>query len=139
MLYADSVVFTLSSVLMIVSITQEWALVWPHVFGAVSGASLPQIGAMVRGRWVHVLSAHRERHTAFAAESVADEVVFVTGPALVTFLSTAWAPEAGLVMAVAVGTVGALLLAAQRRTEPPAHPRTRRRPGARCRGRPSCR
>jgi MFS family permease len=122
-LYADSVVFALSSSLMIVSITQEWALVWPHVWGALAGASIPQIGAMVRGRWVHILSVHSERHTAFAAESVADEVVFVTGPALVTFLSTSWAPEAGLVMAVVVGTLGALALAAQRRTEPPAHPR----------------
>ena len=94
-LYADSVVFALSSSLMIVSITHEWALVWPHVWGALAGASIPQIGAMVRGRWVYILSAHSERHTAFAAESVADEVVFVTGPALVTFLSTAWAPQAG--------------------------------------------
>ena len=124
-LYADSVVFALSSSLMIVSITDEWALVWPHVWGALAGASIPQIGAMVRGRWVHILSAHSERHTAFAAESVADEVVFVTGPALVTFLSTSWAPEAGLVMAVVVGTLGALALAMQRRTEPPAHPHDR--------------
>ena len=122
-LYVDSVVFALSSSLMIVSITDEWALPWPHVWGAVAGASIPQIGAMVRGRWAHLLSADSERHTAFAAESVADEVVFVTGPALVTFLSTAWAPQAGLVMAVVVGTVGALALAVQRRTEPPAHPR----------------
>ena len=36
----------------------------------------------------------RERHTAFAAESVVDEVVFVTGPALVTFLATSFAPQA---------------------------------------------
>jgi MFS family permease len=121
-LYADSAVFAVSSGLMIVSITHEWALVWPHVWGALAGASIPQIGAMVRGRWVYILSAHGERHTAFAAESVVDEVVFVTGPALVTFLSTSWAPQAGLVMAVAVGTVGALALAMQRRTEPPAHP-----------------
>ena len=121
-LYVDSAVFALSSILMIVSITQEWALVWPHVWGALAGASLPQIGAMVRGRWVHILTSHSERHTAFAAESVADEVVFVTGPALVTFLATSWAPAAGLGLAVAVGTVGALALAVQRRTEPPAHP-----------------
>ena len=49
-----------------------------------------------------------ERHTAFAAESVADEIVFVTGPALVTFLATSFAPQAGLVAALLVGTVGAL-------------------------------
>jgi MFS family permease len=122
-LYADAVVFAVATSLMIVSITQEWALPWPHVWAAVAGAAIPQIGTMVRGRWVHLLTTESERHTAFAAESVADEIVFVTGPALVTWLSTSWAPSAGLVVALVVGTVGALALAAQRRTEPPAHPR----------------
>ena len=122
-LYVDSVVFATTTALMIVSISEEWALPWPHLLAAVAGASIPQIGTMVRGRWANLLSNDSERHTAFAVEGVADEVVFVTGPALVTFLSTAWAPQAGLVVALVVGTVGAVALAAQRRTEPPAHPR----------------
>ena len=96
---------------------------WPHVWAALAGAAIPQIGTMVRARWAHLLPVASERHTAFAAESVFDEVVFVTGPALVTFLATAFAPQAGLVAAVTVGTVGTLGLAVQRRTEPPAHPR----------------
>jgi len=122
-LYADSVVFALAGGLMITSITDEWSLPWPHLLGALAGASIPQIGTMVRSRWAHLLRVDRERHTAFAVESVADEVVFVSGPVLVIFLSTAWAPQAGLIVAVVVGTVGSLGLAAQRRTEPPAHPR----------------
>ena len=62
-LYADSVVFALSSSLMIVSITHEWALVWPHVWGALAGASIPQIGAMVRGSLgVHPLGPQRTAH-----------------------------------------------------------------------------
>jgi predicted MFS family arabinose efflux permease len=96
---------------------------WPHVWAALAGAAIPQIGTMVRARWAHLLPVASERHTAFAAESVFDEVVFVTGPALVTLLATAVAPQAGLVAAVTVGTVGTLGLAVQRRTEPPAHPR----------------
>lgn len=122
-LYVDSVVFALSSGLMIVSITDDWALPLPHLLGALAGASIPQIGTMVRGRWAHLLRVDSERNTAFAVEGVADEVVFVTGPALVTFLSTVYAPQAGLVVAVVVGTVGTVALAVQRRTEPPAHPR----------------
>jgi len=121
-LYVDSFVFALASGLMITSITGGWALPWPHLLGAVAGAAIPQIGTMVRSRWAHLLRVDSERHTAFAVESVADEVVFVTGPALVTFLSTAWAPQAGLVVAVVAGTVGSVGLALQRRTEPPAHP-----------------
>jgi MFS family permease len=122
-LYVDSVVFATTTALMIVSITEAWSLPWPHLLAAVAGASIPQIGTMVRGRWANLLDNDTERHTAFAVEGVADEVVFVTGPALVTFLSTAWAPQAGLVVALLVGTTGAVALAAQRRTEPPAHPR----------------
>jgi MFS family permease len=122
-LYVDSVVFALASGLMIVSITDDWALPAPHLLGVVAGASIPQVGAMVRGRWAHLLTSDSERHTAFAVEGVADEVVFVVGPALVTFLSTVYAPQTGLVVAVVVGTAGTVGLALQRRTEPPAHPR----------------
>jgi MFS family permease len=130
-LYADTVVFAVTTTLMIVSITEGWALFWPHLWAVLAGASIPQIGTMVRGRWANLLHVDSERHTAFAVEGVADEVVFVTGPALVTFLSTAWAPQAGLVVALTVGTVGALGLALQRRTEPPAHPRDRTVPRSR--------
>jgi MFS family permease len=121
-LYVDTVAFALTTGLMIVSIAEDWALPWPHVLAALAGAAIPQIGTMVRARWAHLLPVASERHTAFAVESVADEVVFVTGPALVTFLATSFRPEAGLVAALVVGTLGALALALQRRTEPPAHP-----------------
>jgi len=122
-LYIDSVAFALTSGLMIVSITDDWALPLPHILGALAGASIPQIGTMVRGRWAHLLRVDSERHTAFAVEGVADEVVFVSGPALVTFASTVYAPQAGLVVAVVAGTIGSVGLAVQRQTEPPAHPR----------------
>ena len=120
-LYVDTVAFALTTSLMIIAIVDEWALPWPHVWAALAGAAIPQIGTMVRARWAHLLPVASERHTAFAAESVADEVVFVTGPALVTLLATAYAPQAGLVTALVVGTIGAFALAVQRRTEPPAH------------------
>lgn len=121
-LYVDSVVFAFASGLMVVSLTESWPLPWPHLLAALAGVSLPQIGTMVRGRWAYLLRDDRERHTAFAVESVVDEVVFVAGPAVVTFLSTVYAPQTGLVVAVAVGTLGSVGLALQRRTEPPAHP-----------------
>ena len=130
-LYVDTVAFAVTTSLMIASIVEDWAMPWPHVWAALAGAAIPQIGTMVRARWAHLLPVASERHTAFAAESVFDEVVFVTGPALVTLLATAVAPQAGLIAAVTVGTVGTLALAVQRRTEPPAHPRdptTRRDP-----------
>jgi MFS family permease len=122
-LAVDAVAFLVTTSLMVASIVRDWPLPWPHLWAALAGAAIPQIGTMVRARWANLLPVASERHTAFAAESVADEVVFVTGPALVTFLSTSFAPQAGLVAAISVGTAGTVALALQRRTEPPAHPR----------------
>src|SRR3954468_2060243 len=89
-LYVDAVAFALATVLMIVAIVEDWPLPWPHLLAALAGAAIPQIGTMVRARWAHLLPVAGERHTAFAVESVADEVVFVTGPAVVTFLATSF-------------------------------------------------
>ena len=90
----------------------------------VMGTTIGSVGALVRARWAHVLGGAR-LSTAFSLESVLDEVVFATGPVLVTVAATALWPPAGLVAAaVAVGAGGAVLLA-QRSTEPPV---TRARP-----------
>ncbi|MGH3487693.1 MAG: MFS transporter [Actinopolymorphaceae bacterium] len=94
----------------------------PQVLAAVGGATGPVIGSFVRARWTHLLEGRPELHTAFALEALIDELVFMIGPPLITLLATAVSPAAGLVAAVLAGLSGALLFAAQRRTEPPAHP-----------------
>ncbi|SDS18935.1 Predicted arabinose efflux permease, MFS family [Nocardioides scoriae] len=120
-LRVDTVVFGLASSLTVVAVSADWSLPWPHLLALLAGMSVPQVGTMVRARWAHLLTDDQERHTAFSVEGVADEVVFVTGPALVTLLATSFAPQSGLVVAIVAGTVGSLALAAQRRTEPPPH------------------
>jgi MFS family permease len=127
-LYADSVLFALSTGMLVHAASHDWAAPWPHVWAALSGATLPQVGSMVRARWAHLVRDDAERHTAFAVEAVGDEVVFVTGPALVTFLSTVYAPQTGLVAALALGTAGTLLLAVQRGTAPAVAPLDRAGP-----------
>jgi MFS family permease len=117
-LYADAVLFALTTGMLVHAVTHDWSSPWPHLWAALSGATLPQVGSLVRARWAHIVRTEKERHTAFAVEAVGDEVVFVTGPALVTFLSTLYAPETGLIAALVVGTVGTLLLALQRETAP---------------------
>ena len=96
----------------------------PHwlwfLLAAVTGASEPNIGALVRARWAHALDGDR-RQTAFAFESVVDEVVFVVGPPLVTLLATLIAPPAGFLTGLALGAAGGLWLAALRDSEPPVH------------------
>ncbi|MBA2388896.1 MAG: MFS transporter [Geodermatophilaceae bacterium] len=94
------------------------APVWTWFLAAVFSGGLPQFGSLVRARWVAVLPAGSARQTAFAFESVVDELVFVAGPPLVTFLAIGVSPAAGLVAAMAFGLTGGLVLAALRRTEP---------------------
>jgi predicted MFS family arabinose efflux permease len=128
-LSVDAVLFALGTGLLVHAVTHGWATPWPHVFAALSGAAIPQIGSLVRARWAGIVRDDQERHTAFAVEAVGDEVVFVTGPALVTFLSTVHDPDTGLLVALVVGTVGTVLLAVQRRTAPRVerHPEGQRR------------
>ncbi|MGV9986499.1 MFS transporter [Streptomyces olivaceus] len=83
-----------------------------------TGASVPQIGPMVRARWGVRLGDSPLMSTAAAFESVTDELTFVLGPLLATALCTAVDPAAGLVTEAALTLVGGLLFAAQRSTQP---------------------
>jgi Major Facilitator Superfamily len=93
-----------------------WALMG---CSGLAGAATPQLGSMVRARWSALLGGSPSLQAAFSLESVADEVIFVAGPVLVTLLATEVYPASGLEMAAATCVAGSLL-AAQRATEPPA-------------------
>ncbi|ANP55611.1 MFS family permease [Streptomyces griseochromogenes] len=96
------------------------APLWALFAAAVpTGASVPQVGPMVRARWGVKLQDTPLMTTAAAFESVTDELTFVFGPLLATALCTAVAPSAGLVTEAALTLVGGLLFAAQKSTQPP--------------------
>ncbi|WP_043614166.1 MFS transporter [Nonomuraea candida] len=94
----------------------EWTL---YAAGLLIGATSLSLGSMVRARWSAIHGGSDRLHAAFAFESVADEIVFVTGPALVTVLATTVNPYAGLIVALVCMLGGSLALASQRRTQPP--------------------
>ncbi|MCN9241999.1 MFS transporter [Streptomyces sp. RY43-2] len=95
------------------------APLWALIAAAVpTGASVPQIGPMVRARWGVKLRGTPLMATAAAFESVTDELTFVLGPLLATALCTAVAPAAGLLTEAALTLAGGLLFAAQKRTQP---------------------
>ncbi|MFJ4006389.1 MFS transporter [Streptomyces sp. NPDC090023] len=95
------------------------APLWALFAAAVpTGASVPQVGPMVRARWGARLKGSPLMSTAAAFESVTDELTFVVGPLLATALCTAVTPAAGLVTEAALTLVGGLLFAAQRGSQP---------------------
>ncbi len=106
-----------------------WALL---AAGALAGASMPSLGSMVRSRWSALVGNSPQLQTAFALESVTDELIFVIGPAVVTVLATEVYPAAGVGVAAVLCVTGTLLLAGQRGTQPqprPRPPRARRPDG----------
>jgi MFS family permease len=111
-----------ASCLVFVACAELRAPVWVLVVtGLVAGSSMPSLGSMVRARWSALLDGTPLLHSAFALESVVDEMIFVVGPALVTVLATAL-PPAGVLLCVVLSVTGTLLFAAQRQTEPLARP-----------------
>jgi MFS family permease len=95
------------------------APLWALFLAAVpTGASVPQVGPMVRARWGVKLQDSPLMTTAAAFESVTDELTFVLGPLLATALCTAVDPAAGLLTEAALTLVGGLLFAAQKSTQP---------------------
>ncbi len=109
--------------LLMLAVEQDWPTPWPHLLAALSGATMPNVGAAIRARWSHAVAERRMLDTAFAVEAVNDEVVFILGPTTVTLLATAVHPLAGLVAAGTAALVGTWALVAQRRTEPPTQVR----------------
>ena len=92
-----------------------WAFFVP---GAIAGAAMPSLGAMVRARWSVLLAGSPRLHAAFSFESVADELCFVIGPVAVTLLATEVSPASGVGVAALLCVLGTLWFAAQRGTEP---------------------
>lgn len=91
---------------------------------AATGAASPNIGSLVRARWAHALPEAEQRQTAFAFESVVDEVVFVVGPPLVTVLASLVTPPAGFLTGLVAGVLGGWALGGMRASQPPVEART---------------
>ncbi len=111
-----------ASCIVFVASTELGAPVWVlMITGCAAGSSVPSLGSMVRARWSALLRGGPLLQSAFALESVVDEMIFVVGPALVTLLAAAL-PPAGVLLCVVLSVTGTLLFAAQRQTEPPTQP-----------------
>ncbi|MDX3309781.1 MFS transporter [Streptomyces sp. ME08-AFT2] len=105
--------------LALTSLALAHAPLWAVFAAAVpTGASVPQVGPMVRARWGVRLKGSPLMTTAAAFESVTDELTFVFGPLLATALCTAVHPAAGLLTEASLTLLGGLLFAAQRATQP---------------------
>lgn len=90
------------------------------VGGAViAGAAVPQPGALSAARWTYLLNSGDRLRTAFSLEAIVNDVVFLSGPTLVTIFSGFAHPYSGTILATAFVVAGGVWLATQRKTDPP--------------------
>ncbi|WP_175557465.1 MFS transporter [Raineyella antarctica] len=85
----------------------------------VAGATQGSMTSLVRARWTHVAGSSGQLHTAYSMEAALDEVSFMLGPVLSTWLAAAVAPWLPLVVAALAQLAGGWLFLSLRATEPP--------------------
>lgn len=112
-----TILSVLAFIMLIVATNQIWPA-WTLFVFAFLAATMPSIPAMVRARWTEIFRNKPELNTAFAFESAADELVYISGASLSVALAVSLFPEAGMIastISLAIGTAAFLL---QRSTEP---------------------
>jgi MFS family permease len=119
------VINTLSVALLVTAVELAWPLAVSLVAAIGVGAGFTLAGSAVRARWTLRLNDSPLLNTAFALEAMLDEVVFIVGPVLVTFLATALHPALGVSVSAVIGLIGAIALAVQRSSQPPIRPTSR--------------
>jgi MFS family permease len=107
--------------LLLIAANQHWPI-WTLFVFALLAASMPSVPAMVRARWTEIYRGKPALNTAFAFESVADELVYIAGASLSVGLSVALFPEAGLLASTLFLAFGSLAFILQRSTEPKVQP-----------------
>jgi MFS family permease len=108
-------------VLLMIATHYHWPT-WMLFAFALAAASMPSMPAMVRARWTELYRDTPKLNTAFAFESVADELVYMAGSALAVGLSVALFPEAGPLASTVFLAVGSAAFILQRSTEPKVQP-----------------
>ncbi|MFG2359463.1 MFS transporter [Streptomyces sp. NPDC048521] len=99
---------------------------WTLFAAYAATATTPNIGGLSRARWAHLLRDDPGAlHAANSFEQAADELCFMLGPVLASFLTGTFFPEAGTLAGAALLLSGMLLFTAQRATEPPARARSK--------------
>jgi MFS family permease len=116
-----TVISVLAFVVLIAAANQDWPI-WTLFVSALLAAAMPSIPAMVRARWTELFRDRPEMNTAFAFESAADELVYISGASLSVGLSVALFPEAGMLASTLFLAFGSTAFILQRSTEPRVRP-----------------
>jgi len=116
-----TLVSVLAFTLLMVATHLRWPI-WTLFVAALFAAAMPSMPAMVRARWSEIFRDRPQLNTAFAFESVADELVYIAGASLSVGLSVSLFPEAGVLASTLCLAIGSTAFILQRATEPKVRP-----------------
>ncbi|MFJ5921612.1 MFS transporter [Kitasatospora sp. NPDC092948] len=81
------------------------------VLAAAAGVFAPPLGPVTRAQWSRLVTEPELRRRAYSLDTVAEELLYVTGPLLAGVLASAARPAVGLVLSAALVLGGTLTLA----------------------------
>ncbi|MFL1553161.1 MFS transporter [Pseudomonas sp. D47] len=94
------------------------AHLWAMMVAAIcAGCSSVPVDGFIRTRWASMVTDNALR-TAYALETVLDEIMFLLGPLIAIVLATIWHPATGLALCAALTFSGSMALVLHRRSEP---------------------
>lgn len=102
----------------VVAVAEHCPLWMIGLLAVVAGAALPQVSSLTATRWSVLLAGSPALPTAFALESLSNELAYLVGPALAGTVCAALFAPAGALLAAGLELAGCLALARQRRTDP---------------------
>lgn len=112
-----TIISVIAFVTLLVASRYDWPA-WTLFVAAFVAAAMPSVPAMVRARWTEIFRNRPELNTAFAFESVADELVYIAGASVSVGLSVALFPEAGMLASTLFLALGMAAFILQRSSEP---------------------
>ncbi|MCZ7889798.1 MULTISPECIES: MFS transporter [Agrobacterium] len=116
-----TIVSVIAFAVLIIATNQKWPA-WTLFLSAFLAAAMPSIPAMMRARWTEIFRDRPELNTAFAFESAADELVYISGASLSVGLAVSLFPEAGMMISTTFLALGTFAFLLQRSTEPKVRP-----------------
>lgn len=115
-------IYSSALILFVAAVHMSWGRWIQSILIVLAGATFPSFGSFVRARWAFVTNRETQKlRSAFALESIIDELIFAIGPLLATTLAFSLGFPSPLIVGAALTLVGGLLLASLKATAPPIH------------------
>ncbi|MEH6376461.1 MFS transporter [Streptomyces sp. KLMMK] len=80
----------------------------------VSGFFTPPLEGGLRALWPSVLKSEERIHAAYSLDAIAQELMYVVGPLIISGMVAVWSPAAALFVINALGALGALAVVTSR-------------------------